>query len=69
MPTSNQMKSRPKKVIRIKEVVHEQQELPQDDIKVNPISLDGVRANCDIPVNKKQSASFTTLSLSRKQCT
>ena len=57
-----------KKAIRIKEAVHEQQELLQGDTKGNPISLDGVWANRDI-LAKKQSASFRISSLSRKQRT
>ena len=58
-----------KKAIRIKEAVHEQQELLQGDTKGNPISLDGMRANHDKMYIRKQFASSGVPSSTRKQCT
>ena len=57
-----------KKSIRIKEAVHEQQELLQCDTKGNPVSLDGVWVNRNM-LTKKQSSSFKISNLSRKLCT
>jgi len=54
-----------KKAIRIKEAVHEQQELLQGDTKGNPISVDGVRTDHNM-LSRKQPSSSKPL---RKLCT
>ena len=57
-----------KKAIRIKEAVHEQQELLHGDTEGNPISLDGVWEKRNMLI-KTQSSNFKTSNLSRKLCT
>ena len=59
------MLDKAKKPVRIKEAVHEQQDLLQRDTKGNPKTLDGVQANCT-SATKRQSASVAASNLPRR---